>query len=182
MVLEIILIVVLAVLVLWLIITYNNLVRLNEAVNNAWAQIDVQLKRRADLIPNLVETVKGYMKHEKTTLTEITKLRSKILEGTPQQRLEANDMLTQALKSIFAVAENYPQLRASENFMQLQQQLTDTENKISVAREDFNNATLTYNREVKVFPTNIAASLFGFKERIYFQATEQEKQPPKVSF
>ena len=172
----------LVVIALWAVFAYNGLVKLREQVDNAWHQIDVQLKRRADLIPNLVRTVKGYMKHERGTLEEITKLRSQIVSGTPRERARANNMLTEALKTLFAVAENYPKLQASKNFLALQEELSTTENKIAYARQAYNDAVYLYNTQVKYFPTNILAGMLGFKEREYFEAGEEAKEPPKVEF
>jgi LemA protein len=166
----------------YVVLTYNHLVNLRERYNNAWAQIDVQLKRRADLIPNLVDTVKGYMKHERETLKEITSLRTKILQGTPDERLEANDMLTKALKSIFAVAENYPNLKANENFLHLQEELTTTENKVAYARQAYNDVTYIYNTAIKQFPTSVVAAIFGFREFKYYEANEEERKPVRVKF
>lgn len=161
---------------------YNRLVELKVRIDNAWAQIDVQLKRRYDLIPNLVETVKGYAKHEKGTFEEIAKLRSAIMTGTPGQRATANDLLTGALKSLFAVAENYPQLKANENFKALQDELAGTENKISYVRMAYNDSVMDYNTTIKQFPTNIVANIFNFKENQFFTAIEAERKNVKVSF
>ncbi|MEW6529088.1 MAG: LemA family protein [Candidatus Micrarchaeota archaeon] len=161
---------------------YNRLVELKVRIDNAWAQIDVQLKRRYDLIPNLVETVKGYAKHEKGTFEEIAKLRSAIMTGTPGQRATANDLLTGALKSLFAVAENYPQLKANENFKALQDELAGTENKISYVRMAYNDSVMDYNTTIKQFPTNIVANIFNFKENQFFTAIEAERKNIKVSF
>ncbi len=170
------------ILVLWGVLTYNNFINLRERIKNSWAQIDVQLKRRADLIPNLVETVKGYMNYERETLTKITEMRSKIVQGSPKERLEANDMLTSALKSLFAVAENYPQLKANENFLHLQEQLTDTENKIATARALYNDSVMEYNRNIKIFPNSIIANLGNFKEETYFETTKEERKKVEVKF
>ncbi len=180
--LEIILLLLLAV-VVYVIIVYNSLVKLREQVKNAWHQIDVQLKRRADLIPNLVNTVKGYMKHEKELLTKVTELRSKIISGTPRERAQANNMLSQTLKSLFAVAENYPNLKANENFLALQEELTTTENKVAYARQAYNDVVYMYNTKTKLFPSNIIASLLGFKEEEYFEVeNEAERKAPEVKF
>src|SRR3989344_1630320 len=157
------LIVILVVVVLWLILTYNGFVRLQNRIENAWAQIDVQLKRRYDLIPNLVESVKGYMKHEKTVLTEITKARASLITGDLKSRAQASNQITEALKTIFAVAEDYPKLKASKNFLQLQEELSGTESKIAYSRQFYNDSVLVLNQKVQSFPSNILANMFGFK-------------------
>jgi LemA protein len=162
---------------------YNRFVRSANRIDNAWAQIDVQLKRRTDLIPNLVETVKGYASHEKTVLENVTKARSAIMSAkTPQQAIDADNMLTGALKSLFAVSENYPQLRANQNFLQLQDELTHTENKISFARQFFNDSVLTYNNTVESFPGNLFAGMYGRKKRDMLTIPEAERAVPKVAF
>jgi len=166
----------------YVVVVYNRLITLRNRVKNAWAQIDVQLKRRYDLIPNLVETVKGYMKHERATLTEITKLRTQIISGNVEERAKANNALSATLKSIFAVAENYPQLRASENFQKLQDELTGTEDKISYIRTAYNDAVYMFNTACDVFPSNIIAGIFGFKHEPLFEAAPAEKEPVKVKF
>jgi LemA protein len=178
----IIALVVIAVLVyVWF--TYNNLIVLRERIKEALSQIDVQLKRRTDLIPNLVETVKGYAKHEKAVFEEVTKARSALLKaGSLEEKAKANNMITDALKSIFAVAEAYPDLKASQNFLNLQEELTDAENKISYSRQFYNSNVLAYNTAIKQFPGNIFASMFGFKANEFFAATEAEKKEVKVSF
>jgi LemA protein len=166
----------------YVVMAYNRLVTLRNRVENAWAQIDVQLKRRYDLIPNLVEAVKGYMKHEKETLENVTKYRAQIMSGSVEERAQANNMLTDTLKSLFAVAENYPQLRATENFQQLQEELAGTENKISYIRTAYNDSVLSYDNALEMFPSNIIAGIFGFKPRAYFEAPEGEKAAVKVKF
>jgi LemA protein len=179
----IILLVVLVILVLFVILLYNGLVRLKNQVKNAWAQIDVQLKRRNDLIPNLVETVKGYMKHEKTTLENITKARSAILSAeTVEEKAKASNMLSQTLKSLFAVSENYPDLKASQNFLQLQEEITGTENKISYSRQHYNDIVMLFNTKIEVFPNNIFAGMLNYKQEQMFEATEEERKNVKVSF
>ncbi len=175
-------VVVLLLVALAFILVYNRLVQLKVRIDNAWAQIDVQLKRRYDLIPNLVNTVKGYAKHEKGTLEEITNLRTQIVTGSPAQRAKANDLLTGALKSIFAVAENYPQLRANENFKALQDELAGTENKISYVRMAYNDTVMEYNTSIKQFPINVIAGMFSFRENQFFEAAKTEKGPVKVEF
>ncbi len=173
----IVLVVIVAVLI------YNNLIVLRNNVENAWAQIDVQLKRRADLIPNLVNTVKGYMKHEKETLENITKARAALMSAkTPKEAAQADNMLSGALKSLFAVAENYPNLRASENFLRLQEDLSDTENKVAYSRQLYNDNVLVYNRTIQTIPNNIIAGMLGFKEKEYFKAEEEAKKAPEVKF
>lgn len=166
---------------IWL--TYNSLVTLRERIKEAFSGIDVQLKRRTDLIPNLVESVKGYAKHEKEVFENVTKARSALLGAKgPAQKAEADNMLTDALKSLFAVAEAYPNLRASENFQQLQQELTDTEDKISYSRQFYNSNVLSYNTKVQMFPSSLIASQFGFKEKEFFETADSERQPIKVKF
>ena len=162
---------------------YNKIVRLENRIDNSWAQIDVQLKRRADLIPNLIETVKGYMKHEKSVLENVTRARSALLNAkTPQENMDANNMLTGALKTLFAVAENYPNLKANENFLQLQDQLTHTEDKIAYARQHYNDSVLAFNNTIETFPGVFFARMMGKKEREMLQMPEESKEVPKVSF
>lgn len=171
----------LAVLYLWSV--YNSFVRESTEIDEAVGQIDVQFKRRADLIPNLVETVKGYAKHEKGVLEEVTKARTNLMKaGTPQAKAKADDMLTGALKSLFAVAESYPQLKANENFVQLQKELSDTEDKIAYARQYLNTQLMEYNMKVRMFPTSLLAQVFKFTEKKFFTATEEEKKNVKVNF
>ena len=162
---------------------YNGLVSKRNRVQDAWAQIDVQLKRRYDLIPNLIETVRGYAKYEKSVLTDVTRLRASIVTGTADDKLKANDQLSKALKSIFAVAESYPDLKASANFKELQDELEGTEDKISYVRTSYNDYVLDYNNSLQQFPGNVFASAFGFKPDDYFKVTsEAETQPVKVDF
>jgi len=163
-------------------LTYNRLVTLRNRVSNAWAQIDVQLKRRYDLIPNLVETVKGYMKHERATLENVTKYRAQLVSGSVEERAQANNMLSQALKSIFAVAESYPNLKANENFKMLQEELAGTENKISYIRTAYNDSVLEFNNSCDLFPSSIIAGIFGFKHSPYFEVAAAEKEAVKVKF
>ncbi len=171
------------ILVLFIVSIYNSLVVLRNRVDNSLAQISVQLKRRADLIPNLVETVKGYAKHEKTVFENVTKARASMMSaGSVEDKLSANNMLTSALKSLFAVAENYPKLMASENFLKLQADLSETEDKISYTRQFYNDTVLMYNNKVQMFPSNIFAKLFGFKEKDSFRISESDKAVPKVTF
>jgi len=170
--------------VFWIIGTYNRLVVLRNQVDQAWANIDVLLKRRFDLIPNLVETVKGYMKHERETLEAVTRARSRLGSAqTPEERMEAEGQLSRALMNLFAVSEQYPDLKANQNFLQLQEELTRTENAIASQRSTYNHAVRTYNTALQVFPTNIIAGMFGFRERPYFEITEPaEREAPRVQF
>ena len=183
MIIEIIILIILVLLVILTVYFYNSLVKLRNRVKNAWSQIDVQLKRRTDLIPNLVETVKGYATHEKSVFENVTKARSSLMNAkTVQETAEANNMLTDSLKSLFAVAENYPDLKASENFMELQRQLSETEDKIAYSRQFYNDTVLMYNNKVQMFPSNIMASLFKFSEAEFFEVAESEKTVPEVKF
>ena len=180
----IILLILIIVLVVAFIAIYNGLVVKRTRVENGWAQIDVQLKRRYDLIPNLVETVKGYAAHEKEVFEKVAELRSRAMGATsPKESAEANNMLTATLKSLFAVAENYPQLKANENFLKLQEELTATENKISFARQFYNDVVMDYNATIQKFPQTIVASMFSFKSREFFEAPAEERETvPKVKF
>ncbi len=174
-------IVVVIALVIWLV--YNSFIRVKNQVENSWAQIDVQLKRRTDLIPNLVETVKGYAKHEKTVLEDVTKARTALMQAkSVGQKAKASNQLTDTLKSLFAVSENYPQLKANENFLQLQEELSGTENKIAYSRQHYNDMVMRYNTLRESFPSNMIASMFNFGKRDMFETPEAEKQPVKVSF
>jgi len=167
----------------WAVLTYNKLITLRGRVDNSWAQIDVQLKRRFDLIPNLVNTVKGYAQHEKETLAEVTASRTKYLSATtPEDKLSANSELTTALTRLFAVAENYPDLKASGNFMDLQNQLKDTEDKIGYSRQFYNDTAMKYNISIAQLPTSIIASLFSFKTRPYFKTEGEERENIEVKF
>ncbi len=169
--------------VLYIIGTYNGLVILRTRIKEAFSGIDVQLKRRSDLIPNLVATVKGYAKHEKTVFENVTKARTALINAeSPQAKAEANNQLTAALKTLFAVAEAYPQLQANENFKELQRQLEDTEDKIAYSRQFYNSNVLDYNTKTKVFPSNLIAKSFGFKEEQFFEAAEEERKKVEVKF
>lgn len=170
--------------IIWLIAAYNSLVRLRTQTNEAWSDIDVQLKRRYDLIPNLVETVKGYASHEKQIFENVTQARSAAMNAsTPAAKGQAENMLSGALKSLFAVAENYPTLRASENFAKLQDELADTENKIQAARRFYNGNVRDLNIKIDMFPTNLVAGLFGFVKKEFFQLeNEAAKEPVAVKF
>ena len=162
-----IVLIVVGILILILILSYNSLVRIRNQVENAWAQIDVQLKRRFDLIPNLIETVKGYAKHEKTVLEEVTKARTAFMGASSvKDKARAENMLEGTLKTLFAVSENYPQLRANENFLQLQEELSGTESKIAYSRQHYNDMVMSYNNKVQSFPTKILASMFHFEEKV----------------
>ncbi|OGK16042.1 hypothetical protein A2690_01335 [Candidatus Roizmanbacteria bacterium RIFCSPHIGHO2_01_FULL_39_12b] len=172
-----------ALVILYILGTYNGLVTLRARIREALSNIDVQLKRRVDLIPNLVETVKGYAKHEKSVFENVTKARSTLMgAGSTASKAEANNMLTDALKSLFAVAEAYPQLQASNNFKELQRQLEDTEDKIAFSRQFYNSNVLEYNTKMQTFPGNLIASTFKFKTEEFFQTTDEEKKEVKVSF
>lgn len=175
--------VIVGVILLYLWITYNGLVTARLRISEALSHIDVQLKRRTDLIPNLVETVKGYAKHEKELLENITKARTSLMNAhSTQEKAEANNFLSDTLKSLFAVSENYPQLKANENFAKLQDELTDTENKIAASRQFYNSNVLDFNTRLSVFPSSIIANFFNFKPSEFFAATEEERKNIKVSF
>ena len=168
---------------LFILFLYNSLVTARNRIKEAWSGIDVQLKRRSSLIPNLIETVKGYAKHERGVFEEVTKMRSHLMDARgAEEKAKANNMLTDTLKSLFAVAENYPALRASENFKELQEELSDTETKIAASRQFYNANVLDYNNKIKVFPNIIFARLFNFGEEEFFQAEEESKKDVKVNF
>lgn len=184
MITTIVIIVIIVGLILFLISIYNALIRLRNQVKNAWSQIDVQLKRRHDLIPNLIETVKGYMTHERDTLENITKARSQAVQAEGiGDKAKAESELTSALGKFNLVVENYPDLKANQNFLSLQEELTSTENRISFARQAYNDQVLFFNNKIQMFPSNIIAGMFGFKTEEFFQIEDQrEKEVPKVSF
>jgi LemA protein len=162
---------------------YNRIIRMENRIDNSWAQIDVQLRRRADLIPNLMETVKGYMKHEKEVLENVTKARSALMNAkTPQENIDADNMLTGALKSLFAVSENYPDLKANQNFLNLQDELTHTEDKIAYSRQHYNDSILAYNNTIETFPGLWFAKRMNRKTRDMLKIPEASKELPKVSF
>ena len=162
---------------------YNRLVKLRQRVDNSWSQIDVQLRRRYDLIPNLVETVKGYAAHEKETLEKVIKARQMAIDAsTVKEQAEAENMLTSTLRSLFAVSEAYPDLKANQNFMMLQEELSGTEGKIAYARQFYNDTVMTYNTTIEVFPNSLLAGMFGFAKRDYFEIEEEAAQPVKVEF
>ncbi|MEM4267514.1 MAG: LemA family protein [Candidatus Woesearchaeota archaeon] len=169
---------------LWIAFAYNRLIVLRTRIDNAWSQIDVQLKRRYDLIPNLVETVKGYAKHERKVFEEVTKARSAWANAkSVQEKVQASEGLAGVLKSLFAVAENYPTLKANENFKMLQEELSGTESKIAYSRQFYNDNVMVYNAKLQMFPTNILARLFNFTQREFFKTdTEEERKPVKVKF
>ena len=176
-------------LVIWLIAIYNGLVKLNVRVDEAWSDITVQLKRRADLIPNLINTVKGYAKHESKVFEDVTKARAAVMEASdkgPAETAKAENMFQSAMKSLFAVAEAYPDLKASENFKHLQEELVDTEDKIQAARRFYNGSARDLNIKVKTFPNNLFVGVFGFKSREFFEVDEAEAEnisnPTEVSF
>ena len=178
-----IIIAIIAVLVLWGVTTYNGLVKSRMQTKESWSQIDVQLKRRNDLIPNLIETVKGYAAYEEKTFAKITELRSQVAQAqSPAEAMHASNALTKQLSGLIAVAENYPELKANNSFIKLQDELTNTENKISYSRQLFNTTTANYNVKLETFPTNIIAGLFGFKPSQFLETPEDEKETPKVSF
>ena len=171
------------IILIWLFITYNSLISLRNRVKEAWSQIDVQLKRRASLIPNLVETVKGYAKHEKELLENVTKARTAMVGAkSPHEKAAANDLLSGALKSLFAVAEGYPDLKASENFKELQEELSDTETKVAAARQFYNTNVLDLNNSLEQIPSAWIGQMFNFQKEDFFKATEDEKKDIEVKF
>lgn len=175
--------IIIGIVLLYLWVTYNGLVAARLRIKEALSHIDVQLKRRAELIPNLVETVKGYAKHEKELLENVTKARTSLMSAqSTEDKAKANNQITDALKSIFAVAENYPTLKANENFLKLQEELSDTENKIAYSRQFYNSNVLDYNTKIQTFPSSIIAGAFKFTPSEFFGATEEEKKVVKVSF
>ena len=168
---------------LFVVSLYNSLQKLKVRIQEAWSQIDVQLKRRVDLIPNLVETVKGYASHEKEVFENVTKARSALMNaGNPKEAGQADNMLTGALKSLFAVAEAYPELKAQEGFMNLQGELSDTEDKVAYSRQFYNSVVRDFNQKIVVFPANIIAGFFGFKQEEFFEVEEAEREAVKVDF
>ena len=179
----IITIAVVAVLALFIISVYNGLVKERMQTQEAWSQIDVQLKRRNDLLPNLIETVKGYGKYEQATLEKVTQLRSQVASAvSPAEAMQASDALTRQISGIFAVAESYPDLKANTNYLKLQEELTNTENKIAYSRQLYNSVTSNYNVKLETFPTNLIAGIFGFKAADFLTTPEEEKAVPKVDF
>ncbi|MEM9039775.1 MAG: LemA family protein [Actinomycetota bacterium] len=180
----IILIVLVVVLALVGIVLYNGLVRSKNQVENAWSQIDVQLKRRLDLVPNLVETVKGYAEHERATLEAVIEARNAAIAApdTPADQAQADNMLTGALRQIFALGEAYPELKANQNFLALQEELTATEGRVAYARQFYNDSVLTYNTKIEAVPTNVVANMLNYSKREYFEADEAAREAPDVSF
>ena len=179
----VVLIIVVVLIVFWAISVYNKLIALRNRVKDQWAQIDVQLKRRFDLIPNLVETVKGYTKHESETLEAVIKARNTYVSATlPEDQMKADGELTKAISKLFALTESYPELKANTNFQALQQELTETESKIASARQFYNDTVMVYNNKVAMVPSNIIASLFKFEKEAFFEANETERQNVQVKF
>jgi LemA protein len=178
-----IVLIVIGVIALWFVGTYNGLIRLKNRVDEAWSDIDVQLKRRYDLIPNLVNTVKGYATHEKELFEKVTEARTRAMNaGTTADKAEAENMLSGTLKTLFAVSENYPDLKANTNFLELQRELSDTENKIQASRRFFNGNVMEYNTKIQVFPTNMFAGMLNFVKRDFFEIEGAEREPVKVAF
>ncbi len=176
-------VVIVLLLVLWFLTTYNKLIVLRNRKDDQWAQIDVQLKRRADLIPNLVETVKGYAKHESGTLESVIQARNSYVSAkTPEDKIDASNQLTGAISKLFALSESYPDLKANQNFLSLQTDLKETEDKISITRQFYNDTVLKYNNKLEVVPSNIVASIAGFKKAKFFEVSDAEKEAPKVAF
>jgi len=183
MVVVIVIVAIVVLLLLLLMFGFNGLVRRRNRVDNAWSQIDVQLKRRHDLIPNLVETVKGYAAHERGTFEAVTNARANAINATgPAQQAQAENVLSGALKSLFAVAEAYPDLKANQNFLSLQEELTSTEDRIAYARQFYDDSVLSYNTQIQRFPTVILAGMFHFEKRDYFDAAPEETEPVQVQF
>lgn len=179
----IILIVIIIIILVAIVAIYNGLVTARNKVKNAWAQIDVQLNRRADLIPNLVETVKGYAAHESSVFEDVTAARAGLMNANGVKEIsDANNQLSSTLKTLFAVAENYPELKANENFKELQAQLAQTEDKIAYSRQFYNDSVMMYNNKCQTFPSNIFAGMFGFKEADFFEAAGEARSVPKVEF
>ena len=176
-------IVVVVLLILYIVSTYNGLVGMRNRVKDQWAQIDVQLKRRFDLIPNLVETVKGYADHEQETLKGVIEARNKFnVAKTPEEEMKANDQLSNFVSKLFALSEAYPDLKANQNFAQLAEELTETESKIASARQFYNDTVLTLNNKIEMFPSNIIASMFKFTKEPFFEANEESREAVKVKF
>ncbi len=173
--------IIVGILILWIILIYNSLVRLRVQIKNAWSQIEVQLKRRYDLIPNLVNAVKGYMKYEQETLTKVMEARAKAVSANSvAEKAVAEGELSGLLSRLFALVENYPELKANQNVLNLQEQLTTTENQIAFARQFYNDSVMRYNTKIQIFPSNIIASIFNFTPSEFFEAPEAEKAVPKV--
>lgn len=179
----IICIVIIVAIVAFVIVTYNELVRLRNSVKNSFAQVDTQLQRRFDLIPNLVETVKGFAAHEKELLENVTASRAGYMNaGSNEEKLAMSNQLTSNLRTLFAVAENYPEVKANVNFIRLQDELSETEDKVAFSRQFYNDAVTIYNNKLQMFPSNIVAGIFGFKEEALFNTEEEAKEAPRVQF
>lgn len=179
----VVVLVIVVLLVLYLVSIYNKLVNSRNKVDNQFSQIDIQLKRRTDLIPNLVETVKGYAKHEENTFKEVVEARNKAVSANSiNEKIDANNELTGALNKLFALSESYPELKANENFLSLQNDLKETEDKITYSRQFYNDSAMQFNNIVEMFPSNIVANMFHFKKYEYFKIAEEEKSAPKVKF
>jgi len=179
----IIILIIIVVLLIIVFTIYNSLIRLRNRVKNSWSQIDVQLKKRYDLVPNLIETVKGYMTHEKDTFTKITQLRAQAMSATDMtMKAKANNELSRALSGLNIAVENYPELKASQNFLMLQEELSGIESKIAYARQFYNDSVMIYNNKIEMFPSNIFAKIFNFKADMFFEAPEAERKNVKVSF
>lgn len=179
----IVVLVILVLIILYVFTTYNKLVKLRNRVKDQWSQIDVQLKRRFDLIPNLVNTIKGYTKHESETLEKVIQARNTYLSAsTPEDKMKANNELSGTLTKLFALSESYPDLKANTNFLDLQSELQETENKIAMARQFYNDTVLSYNNKVEMIPSNLVAALFHFKTMDFFQVQDEERKNVKVEF
>ena len=185
MVVVIVIVVIVVLLVGFFWLGYNGLVKRRNQVDNAWSQIDVQLKRRHDLIPNLVETVKGYAAHERGTFEAVTQARANAINaqnGSPETQAQAENQLSGALKSLFAVAEAYPDLKANQNFLNLQEELTSSEDRVAYARQYYNDSVLSYNTQIQKFPTNLLAGMFNFDRREFYDAAPEDTETPQVQF
>jgi LemA protein len=179
----IIIVAIVVLLILIFVVQYNGLVRLRNRIDNAWSQIDVQLQRRHDLIPNLVETVKGYASHERETLESVVQARNQAVSAQgPAAQGQAENVLTGALRQLFAVAEAYPDLKANQNFLSLQEELTSSEDRVAYARQFYNDTVLKYNNKIQAIPSNIIAGMFNFQEREYFEGEEEARSVPRVQF
>src|SRR5690625_2051030 len=178
----IVLIIVLLLVGVYIVSQYNSLIKFRNWVKESWSQIDVQLKRRHDLIPNLVNTVKGYAKHEQETLEKVIQARNQLISGTPQERIEADNQIQGALKSIFALSESYPDLKANQNFLRLQDELTETENKVAYSRQLYNKTVADYNIKRESFPTILIAGMFNFQHEDQLEIPEENREVPNVSF
>ena len=183
MIIGLVLIAIVVIAAIWAMFVYNGLIRLKNRVDEAWSDIDVQLKRRYDLIPNLISTVKGYAAYEKEVFEKVTEARTRAMgAGSGESKAEAENMLSGTLKSLFAVAENYPDLKANQNFIELQKELTDTEDKIQASRRFYNSNVMEFNTKIQVFPNNVFAGILNFVKREFFEAKEGEKENVKVEF